>query len=126
MEKKQKISFSCPDDLRKQIDEIAKREGVARSRLIVELLKLGLSVYDPQSMPYRDVGTEKIILMSQQRLEEIEKWRDELENWKKRIMEEIGNHEEVIMALLNEEVIKPPEDKSTKKRKKVPRPRSKN
>ncbi len=123
MEKKQKISFSCPDDLRKKIDAIARREGVPRSRLIVELLKLGLSVYDPQAMPYRDVGTEKIILMFQQRLEEIERWRDELENWKKRIMEEIKNHEGVIMELLNEEVIQPPPEKKKKKYNRIPKPK---
>ncbi len=124
MKKRNKISFTCPDDLLKQIDEIAKREGITRSALIVELIELGLRIYDPTMAmkPTRDIGTEKLILMFQQRLEEIEHWRDEVENWKKRIEPEIKNHESVIMELLNAEITEIPTTKKAKSRS-PPKPR---
>ncbi len=124
MKKRNKISFTCPNELLKQIDEIAKREGITRSALIVELIELGLRIYDPTMTmkPTRDIGTEKLILMFQERLEEIEHWRDEVENWKKRIEPEIKNHETVIMELLNAEITEIPAQKKAKSRT-PPKPR---
>lgn len=87
---KSRVTFNCPIDLRKEITELAMKEGISRGQKIVELLEAGLQA-----------DRTGVILASDRILD---KRVTALEQWKKEQEINIHNLESTIAEILNQNV----------------------